>query len=72
MLKDRGTSECNSVHYPTLNQSHFTHFAILLLFLIQHQIHHRGQMIKAGLMVPGIYSPSKDEWANIGMEASKM
>lgn len=29
-------------------------------------------MIKAGLMVPGIYSPSKDEWANIGMEAPKM
>ncbi len=29
-------------------------------------------MIKAGLMVPGIYSPSKDKWANIGMEAPKM
>lgn len=29
-------------------------------------------MIKAGLMVPGIYGLSKDEWANIGMEAPKM
>lgn len=44
----------------------------LLLFLIQHQCHHRGQMTvlmrQAGLVVPGIYVPSKEEWANFGME----
>jgi uncharacterized damage-inducible protein DinB len=46
------------------------------MFLIQHQAHHRGQMTvlmrQAGLPVPGIYGPSKEEWANFGMEAPKM
>ncbi|MEH7014695.1 DinB family protein [Neobacillus niacini] len=48
----------------------------ILLFLIQHQIHHRGQMTilmrQAGLSVPGLYGPSKEEWAMIGMDAPKM
>ena len=48
----------------------------LLMFLIQHQTHHRGQMTvlmrQAGLTVPGIYGPSKEEWANFGMEAPQM
>lgn len=48
----------------------------LLLFLIQHQTHHRGQMTvlmrQAGLTVPGIYGPSKEEWAKFGMEAPQM
>lgn len=48
----------------------------LLYFLIQHQIHHRGQMTvlmrQAGLRVPGIYGPSKEEWTQIGMEAPQM
>ncbi|RFB14791.1 hypothetical protein DZB84_15225 [Bacillus sp. HNG] len=48
----------------------------LLFFMIQHQIHHRGQMTilmrQAGLTVPGIYGPSKEEWARIGREAPKM
>ncbi|HZG14058.1 MAG TPA: DinB family protein [Candidatus Bathyarchaeia archaeon] len=48
----------------------------LLMFLILHQNHHRGQMTvlmrQAGLTVPGIYGPSKEEWANFGMEAPKM
>ncbi|RAS81929.1 DinB family protein [Priestia endophytica] len=48
----------------------------LLMFLIQHQNHHRGQMTvlmrQAGLIVPGIYGPSKEEWAEYGMEAPKM
>lgn len=43
----------------------------LLLFLNQHQTHHRGQMTilmrQAGLSVPGIYGPSKEEWAHFGM-----
>ncbi|MEK3822934.1 DinB family protein [Cytobacillus sp. FSL W8-0315] len=43
----------------------------LLLFLNQHQTHHRGQMTilmrQAGLSVPGIYGPSKEEWAQFGM-----
>lgn len=39
--------------------------------LINHQIHHRGEMIAlmriAGLAVPGIYGPTRDEWAQFGM-----
>jgi len=48
----------------------------LLMFLIQHQNHHRGQMTvlmrQAGLTVPGIYGPAKEEWTNFGMEAPEM
>lgn len=40
--------------------------------LILHQAHHRGQltvlMRQAGLRVPGIYGPAREEWANMGME----
>ena len=39
--------------------------------LIMHQCHHRGQMTvlmrQAGLKVPGVYGPAKEEWAAIGM-----
>jgi len=46
------------------------------MFLIQHQNHHRGQMTvlmrQAGLTVPGIYGPAKEEWGNFGMEAPEM
>lgn len=35
--------------------------------LVKHQAHHRGQMTilmrQAGLKVPGMYGPSKEEWA---------
>lgn len=41
----------------------------LLRMTIQHQTHHRGQMTvlmrQAGLVIPGMYGPSKEEWANI-------
>jgi len=47
----------------------------LLSALITHQIHHRGQMTvlmrQAGLKVPGIYGPSKEEWGNYGAPAQK-
>jgi len=40
--------------------------------LITHQIHHRAQltivMRLAGLKVPGIYGPAKEEWSAYGME----
>jgi uncharacterized damage-inducible protein DinB len=40
--------------------------------LIAHQIHHRGQltvlMRQAGLTVPGVYGPAREEWARMGME----
>lgn len=45
---------------------------LTLRVLIQHQIHHRGQMTvlmrQAGLQVPGIYGPSREEWGQMGME----
>lgn len=47
--------------------------AVTLSLLIKHIIHHRGQMTvlmrQAGLKVPGVYGPSKEEWSQIGMEA---
>lgn len=47
----------------------------LWVFLV-HEIHHRGQltilMRLAGLSVPGIYGPSRDEWSQYGMEAPKV
>lgn len=40
--------------------------------LVAHQIHHRGQltvlMRQAGLQVPGVYGPAREEWAGMGME----
>jgi uncharacterized damage-inducible protein DinB len=43
----------------------------VLSSLIAHQAHHRGQMTvlmrQAGLSVPGVYGPSKEEWAGYGM-----
>lgn len=39
--------------------------------LVKHEIHHRGQMTvlmrQAGLQVPGMYGPVKEEWAVFGM-----
>jgi uncharacterized damage-inducible protein DinB len=47
--------------------------AVTLSLLIKHIIHHRGQMTvlmrQAGLNVPGVYGPSRDEWSQMGMEA---
>ncbi|UCC80710.1 MAG: DinB family protein [Candidatus Zixiibacteriota bacterium] len=43
-----------------------------LRILIDHEIHHRGQMTVlmrlAGLKVPGLYGPSKEEWSQYGMK----
>jgi len=40
--------------------------------LLRHEIHHRAQitilMRQAGLKVPGLYGPSKEEWIEIGRE----
>ena len=42
-----------------------------LKVLITHQIHHRAQltvvMRMAGLKVPGVYGPAKEEWIKMGM-----
>lgn len=48
---------------------------VTLQILISHQIHHRAQltvlMRQAGLVVPGIMGPSKEEWAAMGMPPQK-
>jgi len=44
---------------------------ITLNALVAHQTHHRGQMTvlmrQAGLKVPGIYGPAREEWSQWGM-----
>ena len=43
-----------------------------LYVLLIHQTHHRGQMTvlmrQAGLKVPGVYGPSREEWEPHGMQ----
>ena len=49
---------------------------LTLTILISHQTHHRGQMTvlmrQAGLTVPGIYGPAREEWAGMGMPAPEV
>jgi uncharacterized damage-inducible protein DinB len=46
---------------------------VTLSALVKHQTHHRGQMTvlmrQAGLKVPGVYGPAREEWAQWGMPA---
>ena len=46
---------------------------MMLNMLSGHEIHHRGQMTvlirQAGLKLPGVYGPSREEWSAYGMEA---
>ena len=46
---------------------------LTLFYLIAHQAHHRGQMTvlmrQAGVPVPGVYGPAKEEWAAMGAPA---
>ncbi len=45
---------------------------LTLDILLAHEVHHRGQMTvlmrMAGLTVPGIYGPAKEEWEKSGMQ----
>jgi uncharacterized damage-inducible protein DinB len=42
-----------------------------LMSLVLHQVHHRAQMTvlmrQAGLEIPGLYGPARQEWAAFGM-----
>ena len=46
-----------------------------LYVLIKHEIHHRAQltvlMRQAGLKVPGVYGPAREEWAAYGAPAAE-
>jgi uncharacterized damage-inducible protein DinB len=50
--------------------------AAIFSLLIKHMIHHRGQMTvlmrQAGLQVPGVYGPAKEEWSRLGQEAPEI
>ena len=45
--------------------------SLTLSILVRHEVHHRGQMTvlmrQAGLTVPGVYGPAKEEWSGMGM-----
>jgi uncharacterized damage-inducible protein DinB len=45
---------------------------LTLQALVVHQAHHRGQMTvlmrQAGLTVPGVYGPAREEWTAYGMQ----
>ncbi len=47
-----------------------------LMALVVHQTHHRGQMTvlmrQAGLAVPGVYGPAREEWVSYGMPAPEV
>ncbi len=47
----------------------------VLSVLLAHEVHHRGQMTvlmrQAGLKVPGVYGPSREEWAAFGMPPAR-
>lgn len=47
----------------------------ILASLVGHQTHHRAQitvlMRQAGLKVPGVYGPAKEEWTAMGMPAQE-
>lgn len=44
---------------------------LVLAILLNHQTHHRGQMTvlmrQAGVPVPGVYGPSREEWEAMGV-----
>jgi uncharacterized damage-inducible protein DinB len=44
----------------------------ILAVILAHQTHHRAQMTivmrLAGLKVPGVYGPSKEEWLSVGRQ----
>lgn len=46
--------------------------AQILMGLIKHIIHHRGQLTvlirQAGLKPFGVYGPSKEDWVHLGVE----
>ncbi|WNR44451.1 DinB family protein [Paenibacillus roseipurpureus] len=46
--------------------------ALTLRIFLSHEIHHRGEMVvlmrQAGLRVPEIYGPTREDWIERGME----
>ncbi|CEG28546.1 DinB family protein [Bacillus sp. B-jedd] len=69
-LKEQWTDETLKDAHDMYGQQWPNH--VTLSILVDHQIHHRGQMTvlmrQAGLRVPGMYGPSREDWLDSGME----
>jgi uncharacterized damage-inducible protein DinB len=50
--------------------------SVTLSMLVKHIIHHRAQltilMRQAGVKVPGVYGPSREEWSQLGVDSSTL
>lgn len=70
-LRDEWADEKLREKYAMYGEEWTGDFALSVL--VRHEIHHRGQMTvlmrQAGLTVPGIYGPAREEWAQWGMAA---
>jgi uncharacterized damage-inducible protein DinB len=59
----------------TMHEMYGDHWSrgTILNILLSHQTHHRAQMTvlmrQAGLVVPGIYGPAREEWLAMNMPA---
>ena len=57
------TDELFGAHWPR---------GLTLMALVHHEIHHRGQLSvllrQAGVRVPGVFGPAKEDWAQLGMQ----
>jgi uncharacterized damage-inducible protein DinB len=73
VLKARWTDRMLSEEIPLYGRP--WHRVSVLVSILRHQVHHRGQMTvlmrQAGLPVPGIYGPAREEWARMGMPSQK-
>ena len=71
-IKEKWSDETLSIEDKITGQGDMWSRGKTLGALVTHQIHHRGQltvvMRLAGLKVPGVYGPAKEEWANYGMQ----
>jgi len=73
-IKDGWKDETLSIEDEMYGQKWARRFT--LQALIQHEVHHRGQMTvlmrQAGVRVPSIYGPAQEDWSAYGMEPPKV
>jgi len=71
-IKEKWSDETLSIEDKITGQGDMWSRGKTLGALVTHQIHHRGQltvvMRLAGLKVPSVYGPAKEEWINYGMQ----
>lgn len=71
-IKEKWNDDTLSIEDEITKQGDMWSRGKTLRALVNHQIHHRAQltivMRLAGLKVPGVYGPAKEEWAGYGMK----